>query len=93
MFGVNRYGSQPECLLEEPVPGWLQVSQCAARPISAAHIPLLLGYLAIGAQSRIGRGFEVSSRGRSWHQPAVFARIQSTARLDCVVLQMSACCS
>lgn len=45
---TNHSGSsQPERLLEEPLPGRPQISQCVAWLISGAHIPVVLGYYLI----------------------------------------------
>lgn len=57
-FRLNRQGSQAECLLEDALPGWLQM---ISAELDAYQVPIYnsLGYLAIGVHIGAGRGFAV----------------------------------
>jgi hypothetical protein len=55
---LDRQGRQAECLLENALPGWLQMTSAK---LDAYQVPMynILGYLAIGVRVGTGRGFAV----------------------------------
>lgn len=55
---LNRQGGQAECLLEDALPGWLQMTSAE---LDAYQVPIYksLGYLAIGIHVCTGRGLAV----------------------------------
>jgi hypothetical protein len=57
-FRLNRQGGQAVCLLEDALPGWLQMTSAA---LDAYQVPIYnsLGRLAIGIRVCTGRGFVV----------------------------------
>jgi len=55
---LNRQDGQAECLLEDALPGWLQMTSAE---LDAYQVPIYksLGYLAIWIHVCTGRGFAV----------------------------------